>query len=197
MLRERNQIKLGKQMKQAPTNNPTKVAVAPRSMVEEMKKRNASPPHEPPVQAVRVPIRRPAGSRPPLHAPKETERRRPREAGDGYDLIQDREARLRALQTKKIANEPAPRADAGDTGGLSLDFLEEDDLFSDGDHDKPPTNAPQPSKPAHLRPTPDNSGRAVSPEPRLASPRSMPAKRKAPPSLFMSSPAKKARPGVM
>lgn len=207
MLRERNQIKLGRQMKStAMPSNHTKVAVAPRSMIEEIKKRNASPPPQPVPRAIRAPVQRATGSRPPLHAPSTAEKRRPKEAGDGYDLMRDRESRLKAMQTRKFdSSVPEQERDpddakGGDAGGLSLDFLEEDDLFSD-DNDQPDTTPRKnttPHRPAHLSPAHSKpAGIAASPAPLYsASPRPLPAKRKAQPSLFMSSPAKKARPGV-
>lgn len=205
MLRERNQIKLGRQVKSAATsNNFTKVAVAPRSMIEELKKKNMSPPPEP--QIVRPPVRRGAAPRPPLHGPKDEERRRPKEAGTGYNLISDREARLKAMQTKKHEPQPSRAGTtnskaADESGGLSLDFLEDDDLFSsDEDGGAPsatkstkPTQAPRKEGPRDLKPS------IVSAQLRRStSPRPLPAKRKAPPSLFMasSSPAKRSRPGV-
>lgn len=200
MLRERNQIKLGRQLKSASTaNNPTKVAVAPRSMVEELKKKNISPPATPEPAAIRVPVRRVGASRPPLHAPKEDDRRRPREAGSGYDLIGDREARLKAMQTRKYtphSERDTQSNEMADPGGLSLDFLEDDDLYSD--HETPKAITSQ-STATHLSPAPIRSARGLSPSgggggSRKASPRPLPAKRKTQPSLFMTSPAKRARP---
>lgn len=203
MLRERNQLKLGRAMKSTATpSNHTKVAVAPRSMVEEIKKRNASPPPTPVPRAIRVPVRRTTGSRPPLHAPSTTEKRRPKEAGDGYDLMKDRESRLKAMQTRKFdssADSEHPTSDAkggGDAGGLSLDFLEDDDLFSDDDNNQAVTTPKKAT--SHFSPSHNKHAGTTSPAPphHPAGPRPLPAKRKAPPSLFMASPAKKARPGV-
>lgn len=199
LLRERNQIKLGRALKSTATpTNHTKVAVAPRSMVEEIKKRKASPPPQSAPRAIRVPVRRTTGSRPPLHAPNPAERRRPKEAGDGYDLTRDRESRLKAMQTRKFdssAEQDHPSSDAG--GGLSLDFLEDDDLFSDDNNNNQANTTPKKAA-SHLSPPHNKSTRTASPAPphHPASPRPLPAKRKAQPSLFMASPAKKARPGV-
>lgn len=191
MLRERNQLKLSGHAKASAYNNPTKVAVAPRSMVEEIKKRNASPPPTPVV--VRAPVRRPSGPRPPLHGPQGDQRRRPEEAGSGYDLMGDREARLKALQRGKpaITRPPPPPIN---NNALSLDFLEDDGLFSE-DEDSlkrppPPTVRSQPSN--ALSPPANRPTRTTSPIPQLGQ-RTAGVKRKPPPSLFMSSPAKRVK----
>lgn len=195
MIRERNQIKMGRALKACATpQNFAKVTVAPRSMIEEVKKANAPPPPEPKV--IRAPVRRGYIPRPPMPAPKDEERKRPREAGAGYDLIGDREARLKAMQTKK--HEPTPHSNqqspskVDDGGGLSLDFLEDDELFSDDGNASSPAKTATPQKASSEGLVPPRQA-IVSHPPRPVSPRPLPAKRKAPPSIFM---AKRPRTGV-
>ena len=197
LLRERNQIKLGRAMKGSATpQNFTKVTVAPRSMIEDVKKANAPPPPAP--RIVRVPVSRRPEAKPPMHGPANSNRPRPKEAGAGYDMIGDREARLKAMQTKKYDATPQPGAQSPGKpkdGGLSLDFLEDDDLFSDDDiAGSPPRHAtPQKKGTQTLAPPTATAANARSRSARSVSPRPLPAKRKAPPNIFM---AKRPRAGA-
>jgi elongin-A len=195
MLRERNQLKLGRQANIPASQTYTKVAVPPRSMVEEIKLKNMSPP--PPAKArpaVRAPTRS-VQARPPMHAPKE-ERRRPIGAGNEYDIIRDREARLKALQSgakveKRNEGDQKPPASDQEASGLTLDFLEEEDLVF-GDKLEGRGGSIQ-GKRDGLSPPPVPAARVCSPAPFSTNARPTTAKRKAPPTLFMASPAKKGR----
>jgi elongin-A len=189
MLRERNQLKLGRQANVPASQTFTKVAVPPRQMVDEIKMKNMSPP--PPVKvrpAVRAPSR-PVQARPPMHAPR-PERKGPVRSGDEYDIIRDREARLKALQSGARAdkvNESGQKA-----SGLTLDFLEEEALaFGDGE------GAGETSVQGRVRdelsPPPISVARVRSPAPFSTRVQPTTAKRKAPPTLFMASPTKKGK----
>ena len=211
MLRERNELKMKKQLKASAYQNPAKVAVAPRSMVEEIK-RNEAPP---PASIIRAPGRRPSGL-------TGDERRKVAGASASapYDLMQDREARLKAMQTRQVGSSALPPRNIGlgqapvDKGGLSLELLEDDDLFSEDDgNDESEDDIQLPTIPTSsarktshmsplLKPSP-GPARLTSPGPRLTGSQTTAGgaggggvKRKAPATLFMAPAAKKARPRV-
>jgi elongin-A len=197
MLRERNLAKLSGQQKAGTSayKNPAKVSVAPRSMVEEIKKSRMSPP--PAAGMVRAPIRR-SSTNVASSAADQTRQSRPR-PGDGYDLTQDREARLRAMQSRRPGDAAPPptqqRTPATGTSdnNLSLEFLEDEDLFSasEGDDDdiEVPTITAKPDR-SSPRPTPTTSTHPARP---AAAP-TLQQKRKAPPALFMASSSSAKRP---
>ncbi|KPI44806.1 uncharacterized protein AB675_2457 [Cyphellophora attinorum] len=202
MLRERNLAKLNGQQSAGTSayKNPAKVSVAPRSMVEEIKKSRMSPP---PPMTVRIPVRRGSSVTAASSAVDQSQRTTPR-PGNGYDMTQDREARLRAMQNRRpgdalppiTQSNPAP---SSTSNNLSLEFLEDEDLFSssedDGDDIEVPTITAKPDR-SSPRPTPVPAT-ALHPARPAAAP-ILQQKRKAPPALFMasSSPAKRVKGNV-
>ncbi|KIV77412.1 hypothetical protein PV11_09209 [Exophiala sideris] len=152
----------------------TPVTQAPQRFVEELKHKST-----PRSTASPSPSATSRTSRPPLHAPRKTNR----PEVPSYDLTQDREARLRALKNGR-PTESISRAAPTSNGTLTTNFLEDSDL--DDDEVAPP--------PRDLLKVNDDI-RSRSASPMKLQPNTL--KRKQAPSLFMSSPKRAAKtPGV-
>lgn len=155
----------------------TVITKAPISFVEDVKHKASLPRTSPPKPSARQP-------RPPLGAPHSQNR----EVGDSsYDILRDREARLRALKSGNVSGStrtlPRPttklnhqRDKAQDHGpGLSSDFLED---FDDDDEDETQPRGFSKNSPHRIG--------AIKPN----APGSSTLKRKQAPTLFMESPKK-------
>ncbi|EXJ88691.1 hypothetical protein A1O1_05623 [Capronia coronata CBS 617.96] len=167
----------------------TAVAKPPQQFVEELKQKAATTVSHTPTRRV-VPVQTP---RPPLHAPRP---KRPEIESSSYDLMKDREARLRALKNGNPApgstgsmpqptaiSPPMTQTESPSQDRLTLDFLEDPEK-EDGE---PPRKL--------LRLDVSDRPRSASPMKVNAQPQML--KRKPPPSPFMASSRKMVkRPGI-
>ncbi|KIX01321.1 uncharacterized protein Z518_09046 [Rhinocladiella mackenziei CBS 650.93] len=185
----------------------TVVTKAPRQFVEDLKQKAANPMSPPRTQAFPASIR---PSRPPMHAPTTTSSPKKPPVDSSYDLVVDREARLRALKNGKsepnpprMSSTPTTTRNGSDrqddtvnvggngTGILTTNFLEDSE---EEEEEEEAIEAP----PKMLKINDNERPRSLSPM-RLSHPhpQTHTLKRKQVPSLFMSSPKKTARqPGV-
>ncbi|KIW20904.1 hypothetical protein PV08_01483 [Exophiala spinifera] len=180
----------------------TTVKTAPLAFVEDVKRkaeaaRPLPPPQSPPTRgaaATTTPTRMsarptaPRTSRPPMHAPKP----KVQPLHQSYDLTADREARLRALKLggprptpPTPASAPTVQQRAPGGGGLTANFLEDSD-----DEDDRRVQQPRRGLKANHDDRRPPSTNAVADRP----PQGQTLKRKQPPSMFMSTSKRVARP---